>query len=127
MKKQAGLKKITLYENKNAIINYDTFSIITDGNVIEIEHFPELIVTPDLVVINYKIFAQLNDLNKEDVDTINDSVYGWIAQFEFHDLTTKVVDRPFFREEMSNLNTNISHSRKINLESWNRQGLIDFN
>ena len=123
---QAGLHKITLYENKEVLINFDTFDIITQGQQIELNDFPKLIIDPQSVNINYKISAQLDNFDQELVNNINDSVYGWIALFEFLDLEKKIVEKPFFRLVNSDLDTNIANVRTINLESWNRQGLIAF-
>ena len=123
---QAGLYKITLYENKDLLINYDLFSISNSGEIIELENRPKLEIEPEKGVIKYKIFEQLNDLNQPNIDIINNTIYGWIAKFDFLDNTTKIIDKAFFKEQMTALNTNNSNSREINLETWSKRELIAF-
>lgn len=124
---QAGLANIILYENKNLSINYDTFTVVTGGETILLNTRPKLEIEPRAVNITYKIKAQLNDLIQFEVDKINNSIYGWIAVFQYLDGSDKIIERPFFKMVNAAIQTNTSHSREIELESWNRQGLIAFN
>lgn len=124
---QAGINKITLFENRNLAINYTTFSITTDGHIIELGNFAKLNIDPGVIVINYLIEAQINDLQPSGIQPITSSIYGWIAKFDFLDNTTKIIERSFIAPEYSKLDNNTSNSRNIELISWNKQGLIKFN
>ena len=123
---QAGLYRAILTEAKNLSINYSTFAI-SGGDEIMLNTKPVLTIESNDTLYNYTLSAQLNDLTQPQIDQINDSIYGWIAKLEFFDLTTKIIERPFFALKNTDVKTNVSHSRMITLNSWNRQGLIAFN
>ena len=123
---QAGLHKITLYENNSLHINYDSFEITSSGDIIELSENPKILIDPQAVNINYRIEARIDGFSNEITEKINNSTYGWIAKLDFFNLETKVIEKPFIRPQANDLNNNISNSRIIELEAWNRQGLIPF-
>jgi hypothetical protein len=123
---QAGLNKITLFENRDLSINYTTHAIATAGQVIELPDFATLDIDPNAIVINYSISAQILDLQPVELASLTQSIYGWIAKFDFLDNTTKIIERAFIKPELSELDNNTSNSRTFELISWNRQGLIKF-
>ena len=90
------------------------------------ENFAKLEIEPGLIVVDYKISAQIDDLEPAILSAITNSGYGWVAKFDFLSNETKIIEKPFFRPEYSQLNNNISRSRELDLTSWNRQGLISF-
>lgn len=124
---QAGLNKITLYENRNLIINFGIFTVTNSGNIIELTDRPKIIIEPKFTNVLLTLSAQLNDLNQPVIDMINNSVYGWVAKFDYLDLTTKIIETPFFNADFTDLKSNVSNSRSINLKAWNKRGLITFN
>lgn len=125
--KQSGINKIILFENRSLSIDYDNFSISTGGEVVEIFNFPKLTIEPGVINVKYEINFQVDDLTPDDVEKINNSIYGWIAKIYFLDRSVKLIEKPFFNLTASEINTNSSHSRNITLQSWNRLGLIPFN
>ena len=109
---QAGLYSITLTENKQG------------GEVIVLDKSLKLNIVPSIRGFEFSLSAQIDDLQAIEIEQINNSIVGWLASFNFNDLTTKTVNNPFLNIQNTAINTNVSHSRNINLKTWSKQGLI---
>lgn len=110
---QAGVKNITLYENKDITFYfYDPLNLnaITDINsggevvIIENNQQPEIEIKTEMsksgyVVNDYKIkfyILGVNVQNASITEQLMSSVYGWCALVEYYDGTAKLYNVPMF-------------------------------
>ncbi len=136
MEEQAGVYKITLYENNDLILVYsevDDNTILSLGNItntIEIDNDD-----CETQEINYSFEHQrsannrlkylntiswlligLNDSNLDTISQLKKSIYGWIAKIDFYNGDRKIIDNPF-RFIMSSIDNNESNSYMIELKN----------
>ena len=134
MIEQAGVYKITLYENKDVVLNYidseNIDNITTSGQTIEIENSDDETINLKLEFDvsqsdnNKTFYKHLLTLIKFGYDNetleyfndICDSIYGWIPKIEFYNGDIKVYTNPF-KSNNSDGDTNISMSIGVNLEN----------
>ena len=130
---QAGIKNITLYENKGIDFRfYDpgNLSAITDlsslGSVLEIENIqrPEF----DIKLAFSKggnatqefslkfLFLELSSENIELLNLIKSSIYGWCFLVEFYDGSFRFFETPLYCREAS-INPHQSMSFEVKLKS----------
>lgn len=109
---QAGIYKISLYENKDLSFDYTGVGSITGinygGNLIEIENSNDntcmlsLVQTPERnsnneLRYNSTISYILYDYSVENLQVIQklkQSIYGWIALIEFYNGDLKIINTP---------------------------------
>ena len=113
---QAGVKNITLYENKNITFNFwdpEDLNQITDinsgGQIINVENVqqPEFEIESELsksgqIVFDYKAKFLLLGLTLDNynlIEILTESIYGWHALVEFYDGTIKFFNVPLFMPE----------------------------
>jgi hypothetical protein len=113
---QAGIKKITLYENKGITFRYwnpGDLNAITDlvstGQVISIENIqrPEFEIKLKFgksgkVLQDFKLEFLLFGLTLDNYDILNSlktSIYGWCFLVEFYDGTIKYYNTPLYCRE----------------------------
>jgi len=113
---QAGVKNITLYENKDVTANYydplnlRAITALSGGGVIllvENNQRPEFDVKLELsksgkVVCDYSLEFLLLGLTLENYDLVNQiksSIYGWNFLVEFYDGTFKYYNTPLFGDD----------------------------
>ncbi len=131
---QAGIYKITLYENKDIVLNFgdskDVKSIANSGDVIEIENSND---ETNGLKLDFESKQSSNNKRKykhkltwlkygysQEVmnafETIRNSIYGWIPVINFYNTENRIVLNPF-KPINSDVNTNISHHFEILLEN----------
>lgn len=131
---QAGIYKITLYENKNIVLNYSDSktvkSIATGGDIIEIEN--SNCETSDLRftiqsrqsannkrtyqhTLIWKRFGYIQDVIDQ-IEQIRNSIYGWIPVINFYNTENRIILNPFKPIDGS-VNTNISHHFELQLRN----------
>lgn len=129
---QAGVYRVTLYENKDLNFVYqagNVVAIVNDGDIINIENSD--CNTSDIGLVQepqrnnnnrVKYRSTLNyilyDYSIEQlqlIEKIKKSIYGWIAKIEFYNQDTKVIPNPL-RFNAANM-TNISNSFAVTIEN----------
>lgn len=132
MIKQAGVYKITLYENKGFSFDYNVDgsipinSISNNGNVLELttdsnfaEYSNGIISAGNNAIKNrHLIKFQMNGYNQQNLFTlekIQASIYGWIPVLELMDNQTYLINEPF-KQKVNPLNTQVTHTFFVELE-----------
>lgn len=136
MVEQAGIYRIVLYENKdvNLVFRPDGSieGISNAGDILTLENSDEDTRELDLILnprknknnkLRYKhtiIWKQLglDSSNFEIINTLKNSIYGWLAKIEFYNNTEKIITNPF-RFNESSINNNISNHYEIALNNIN--------
>ena len=130
---QAGIKKVTLYENKSLeFVYYDNSDsskitdIITTGDTIEIENksLPELDVKHSLggqglLLFDYKMKFYLLDYSIENLETIakiTQSIYGWKFLVEYYDGVKRFYNASLYSRE-SSINPHKEFSNEVMLKT----------
>ena len=133
MSYQAGIKKVTLYENKSLeFVYYDPadFTKITDitstGEIIEIENesLPDLDIKHSLggqglLLFDYKMEFYILDYSIPNLETIRklkESIYGWKFLIEYYDGTERFYNVPLYCRD-SSINPHKEFSNKIELKT----------
>jgi len=129
---QAGLYKLTLYENKsfsflyNADGTIDFDSISNSGDVLEFEtndnrnkYSNEIKTARNNDVVNsHKLELWINGLIQSNLDTLEkltSSIYGWIPLIEFMNNDKYLIDVPFF-EKVNPFDSQVTHTFFIELK-----------
>ena len=142
---QAGLNKITLYENKDIVYHYpDTSnpyeidSISNSGDIITFDlctEMPQLNFKSSPAENNelfqlYNLIITLDGLQQSILDkiqTISESIYGWVPYLEFMNATKQVIPVPFWTNKVNDLNTSTSHHFVLNLSNRIATEIIPMN
>lgn len=128
---QAGIYKLTLLENKELVIvrdsNKNITAITTSGETIELNtddnrpnYKNDLDSGDNNVVLNEHIkefiISSLTEESFDEIEQLNNSIYGWIPIIEFMDNQKYIINTPFF-VSIGRVNTQTSHIFKIELET----------
>ena len=129
---QAGIAKITLYENKGFTFLYDsegniilssisntgdTLEFVTEDNSIKLSNKIEP-AGNNTILNDYTLMLVLDGLEQTTFDKIEkfrSSIYGWIPVIEFMDNQTKLINVPFF-EKVDSVDTQVSHTFNIEMK-----------
>jgi len=127
---EAGVYKITLYENNSVNITYDgsgaITSISTSGDTIDLTNCvnqPRLEVgmnsaNNNTLLFDYVISAELHDFSAASytiLEQIYESTYGWIPEIEYYNGTKILINDPFFGES-NDLDANVSMSYSLEIK-----------
>ncbi len=127
---QAGLNNITLYENNGISITYDSLgkisNITTTGNTIELEEclnrpMFEFDCVPDNnnnLFWDYMITSILNDISLDTynkLESLYQSIYGWIPKIELKSGDIILLNDPFFGES-DELDTNETNTFELEIK-----------
>lgn len=131
---QAGIFKITLYEDKNLTFTYPDITdentitgVNSEGETIELVQcydipkldFKTLNAENNDIVNEYQIIINIDDLTQETFDlieTISNSLYGWIPVIEQYNNNSFCILTPFKVNEYNDMNTNVSHNFLLTLK-----------
>lgn len=136
MNEQAGIYRISLYENKDLLFIYsrDTdntiINILNSSTVLEIENSD--CDTTDLGfsfthrrsgnnTLKYRNslswkYIGLTDSNIQLIQQIKQSIYGWVAMIEFYKDEKKIIEQPF-KFVNSSIDNNVSNHYNIELQN----------
>ncbi len=129
---QAGLNKITFYENDGFSITFnasgEVTAMSTTGDTIELEYcdnMPKLKmnVTPgnnNILLYDYSLNANINDLttaNFQEIQDLLNNTSGWIPKFDFNNGKSKVVNQCFKASNIDELDNNVSNTFKTFLKT----------
>jgi hypothetical protein len=127
---QAGIYKITLYENKGVSILYNSdgsiYSLENTGDTIEItnEQKPFMNITPNrsrnnklsfTYNLNFNIYKISKTVTAE-INQLKKSVYGWLAKINYYNQDIKFLNTPLFFDS-SNINNNSANYYPITLNN----------
>ena len=130
---QAGIYRITLYENKGLVFAYSDGSIsaiANTGDILEIENSncdtSEIKLTQKpqrnrnnklryKSLISYLIYDYSIE-KLQLIETIKKSIYGWVAKIEFYNKNQRVIPSPL-RLVKSSIDNNVSNSFGIDIEN----------
>ena len=127
---QAGIYKLDLYENKYFVPTYDANGKITSftysGEVINLEtNENEPKYSNDLspgennnIINDTTLNFNLNGLDPDvynEIEKLQQSIYGWISVIEFMDNQKYIILEPFF-PEVGTLNAQVSHTFNIDMK-----------
>lgn len=141
---QAGVYKISLYENKGVSFTYpdasDLFSVTgltNTGEVIEITNDQRIDFDFDIktgdnakILFDYTLKFFLFDLTVatiQEAQKIKESVYGWLLLVTFYDGTTKFYNVPFFCPDDAPIKIQDSMAFEVTLKNRVPSSLFFFN
>jgi len=142
---QAGIKNITLYENKGITFNYydgvnlnSINNLSGKGAILRIENNQQPKLNVELAfsrsgkllsgyTVEFFLFGLLQD-NYDLINTLTGSIYGWCFLVEFYDGTLKYYNTPIFCDGGKiNPSTEMSYSVELKSRVSSVTKALDYN